>query len=290
MSDWLGKNVLEGLVVGYDSKLHTAEGVSKIEENGVALKAVSENIVDQVWQGRPSKSMTQVELFSEKFSGASAEEKIKNIQEQLKEEGADAVLLTMSDSIAWLLNIRGHDIPFIPVALSYAVVSAKGKVQWFIDLNKIGDDIRSALETFVDFYDEEEISDKLLSYKSVMLDEKRTPIYFKNVLEGSGAVVLNKEDPCLMPRACKTEAEQKAMKRTHIRDGVALVKFLKWFEEEAPKGELTELSIEEMLEGLRAQAPEFKEPSFTTIAGYGANGAIVHYRATEETNKNYQAK
>ncbi len=285
LSDWLKNNNSNELVIGYDSKLHTADEISKIEESGLVLKAVQENFIDMIWKDRPSAPVTPVKLFPKKYAGISAQEKIITIQDQLKEEGAEAVLLTMSDSVAWLLNIRGNDIPFIPVALSYAVVSAQGKVQWFINVDKISNDIRDSLGEFVAFFNEEEIEEKLGQYKAVWLDEKRTPIYFKNILEKNKIDVLNKEDPCLMPRACKVEVEQAAMKQAHIRDGVALVKFLKWFEEEVPKGHLTELSVEEELEGFRAQAAEFQEPSFATIAGYGANGAIVHYRATEETNK-----
>ncbi len=278
---WLKENLPDGSVIGYDPKLHTADEISRIETQGVTLKAVSENFVDRVWQDKPSKPLTAVTLFPEKYAGRASQDKIADIQAQLKEQGADAVLVTMSDSIAWLLNIRGNDIPFIPVALSYAIVPVQGKVQWFINPDKVKD----ITLDYVELFNESDVSEQLKTYRKVWVDEKRTPIYFKNILKDNNVTILNKEDPCLMPRACKTVAEQAAMKQAHIRDGVALVKFLKWFEEEAPKGELTELSVEEKLEGFRAVAPEFKEPSFTTIAGYGANGAIVHYRATQATNK-----
>ena len=145
------------------------------------------------------------------------------------------------------------------------------------------------LGNFVDIKDEEQLPNTLKKLgnetKAVLFDPKRSSIWFKNELEGHGAKIIEGDDPCIMLRACKTESEQVAMKAAHVRDGVALAQFLKWFAEEAPKEELTELSVEEKLQSFRAQAPEFKEPSFSTIAGYGGNGAIVHYRATEKTSQ-----
>lgn len=284
LSEWLKDNALDEGVIGYDPKLHTPDEISNIEEGGIILKPVSENFIDMIWIDRPSAPMMPVKLYPEKYAGKAAFDKIAVIQAQLKDEGADAVLLTMSDSIAWLLNIRGNDIPFIPVALSYAIVPAQGKVQWFIHAEKITDEIRGALNAHVDFLNEGDVSESLKQYKKIGIDEKRTPIYFKNILEENGATILNREDPCLMPRACKNEAEQAAMKQAHIRDGVALVKFLKWFEEESTSGTLTELSVEDKLESCRAEDPKYKEPSFATIAGYGANGAIVHYRADYQSS------
>lgn len=277
-SEWLKDNVLKDKAIGYDPKLHTAEEISRIELNGVILKPVDNNLIDEVWDDKPDPPKTQVSLFPEEFAGVTAQDKIKNIQEKLKQEKADAVLLTMSDSIAWVLNIRGNDIPFIPVCLSYAIIPAQGKVQWFVHKDKV----KNISLDFVDIFDEEKISDYLMLYKNVWLDDKRSPIYFKNILISYDINVITKEDPCLLSRACKNKAEQSAMKQAHIRDGVALVKFLKWFEENSLGQD--ELSVEQKLESFRAQAVEFKEPSFSTIAGYGANGAIVHYRANQKTN------
>jgi Xaa-Pro aminopeptidase len=144
--------------------------------------------------------------------------------------------------------------------------------------------VREALSEVVDFITPpEKIEDVLKGVKAkVWLDEKRTPIYFKDILQYSGSEIWNKEDPCLLPRACKNKSEQNAMKRAHLRDAKAFIQFEKWLYENW-QGQ-TELSVEKKLEEFRAQAPEFKEPSFNTIAGYGEHGAIVHYRATDKSN------
>lgn len=288
LAEWLADNTTPEMVIGYDAKLHTPYDVAVMEEAGVTLKAVQKNLVDIIWADRPQPPLSEACLFPVEYAGLSVDKKIKNIQAMLQDKGADAVLLTMSDSIAWLLNIRGNDIPFIPVILSYAIVPKEGKVQWFVSSKKITKIVKDNLSDYVSFHEEEKISEFLsgLTNKKIWLDEKRSSVFFKSILQENEAEILNEEDPCLVPRACKTLAEQSAMKNAHIRDGVALVQFLKWFDEQAPMGGLTELSVEKKLEEFRAQAPEFKEPSFTTIAGYGPHGAIVHYRATEETNSN----
>ena len=284
--EWLKENAAD-TVIGYDPKLHTPSQIEALEKAGVDLSAVDENLIDRIWKDRPSAPKAKTKLFSEKIAGLSAADKIKKIQQKLKDEKADKVVLTMSDSIAWLLNIRGNDIPYIPVALSYAIVPVEGKAQWFVHPDKITDDVRSALSALVEFQNEDVLEGALKNChgQNIWLDTKRSSVWFQNTLVESGAHIIAKDDPCIMPRACKTAAEQESMKATHVRDGVALVRFLKWFEEEAEKGQLTELSVEEKLESFRAQAKEFKEPSFNTIAGYGSNGAIVHYRADEKSNK-----
>lgn len=282
--DWLKENMLD-VVIGYDPKLHTPKDIEEKAKEGLQLKAVEENLIDLIWQDRPEPPCEKINLFDEKYAGQSAAEKINHIQCALENEKADGVILTLSDSIAWLLNVRGHDIPFIPVVLSYAIVPVSGKVQWFVHPDKVTKEVADALDDIVSFHAEEELEASLesLQGQTIWLDPKRSSIWFQDKLEKGGAAVIQKDDPCIMPRACKNEKEQQAMRAAHIRDGVALVKFLKWFST-TNEGQ-TELSVEEKLQSYRAQAPEFKEPSFSTIAGFGENGAIVHYRATPESSK-----
>lgn len=287
--EWIKENVSEGDVIGFDPKLFTSSQINKLEEAGLVLKPVA-NFVDQIWQDKPAKPKSQAFLFDENFAGLSAGDKIGKIQKKVKKEKADGVFLTLSDSIAWLLNIRGNDIPYIPVLLSYLFVSSEGKVQWFVHPDKVPEKVREALAASVDFRAEEEISTVLKDCggQTIWLDPKRSAVWFKNVLNGAGATVFEEDDPCLLIRACKNEAEQKAMKDAHVRDGVALVRFLNWFARERHNATMTELSVEEKLESFRAEAKEFKEPSFNTIAGFGSNGAIVHYRADEKSCKDVE--
>jgi len=206
LSDWLKEaDVPEGGVIGYDPRLHTSGEISALEEAGFILKAVTQNLVDAVWADRPCAPSTPVTLFPEKYAGVSAQKKIQNLQGEIKKEGADAVLLTMSDSIAWLLNIRGNDIPFIPVCLSYALVPVAGKVQWFVDVNKIDEGVKNTLKEHVEFFDEDQIESHLKNNNKIWMDEKRSSVYFKNSLQENNVEVLDKEDPCLLPRACKNE-------------------------------------------------------------------------------------
>lgn len=287
LSDWLKKNTSKGDVMGYDPRLHTVSEIEGLEKAKIDLKPIAPNLIDQVWLDRPKPPQSNVELFSQDIAGKSATQKIEEITTYLKERGADAVLLTLSDSIAWLLNIRGFDIPHIPVALSYAIIFADGSVQWFINQNRLDKAVMEALPPNTQILPPEQIDIVMQKFSGlrVMLDPKRSSVWFDRVLRYAGADVLHDKDPCIDKRACKTSAEQEAMRRAHVRDGVAMVKFLKWFEDNAAQETLTELSVEEKLNAFRAEAVEFRDTSFDTIAGYGPNGAIVHYRATEGSSQ-----
>lgn len=288
--EWLVKRLVKncgsGGVIGYDPRLHTPAQIKDKQEKALTLKPVA-NLIDKIWTERPKVPCSEAFLFDEKFAGRSAGHKIEMIQTSLKEHGVDGALITLSDSIAWLLNIRGNDIPHIPVILSYAFVPVEGKVQWFVNSQKV-ENIKDLLIDNVDFHDEGQIEHYLqnLSGQKTLYDPKRSSIWFNNILKEAGAEIVEGDDLCILPRACKVEAEQDAMKRAHIRDGVALVKFFKWFESAS---EITELDVEKRLEDFRAEASEFKETSFNTIAGFGSNGAIVHYRADEKSNKAIEA-
>lgn len=284
--EWLKKNCKAGDVIGYDPRLHTPKQIETIEKEEVTLKAVP-NLIDLIWKGQPGAPSSKVFLFDEKFAGVSAAEKVKNLQRDLKSQGAEGAVITLSDSIAWLLNIRGNDIPYIPVVLSYAFVPADGKVQWFVSSQKIKN-IKERLSDFVEFKEAAAVEDylKTLSGQKIIYDPKRSNIWLQNILNGAGAEIIEADDPCIVPRSCKNKDEQAAMKAAHIRDGVALVKFLKWFES---ADKIDELGVEKRLESFRAEASEFKEPSFNTIAGFASNGAIVHYRATKKSNKKIES-
>lgn len=287
LSDWLKRNSSKTDVIGYDPRLHTVKEIEELEKSKLKLKPVAPNLIDRVWLDRPDSPQSNIELFPEEVAGQSAAQKIEDVTAVMKENDADALLITLSDSIAWLLNIRGFDIPHIPVSLSYVVLFADGSVQWFINQNRLGKEVMDALPSNTQILQHEQIDIVMQKFSGlqVMLDPKRSSVWFDRVLRYAGAEVIHKKDPCIDLRARKTLAEQEAMKSAHIRDGVAMVKFLKWFDENVLREELTELSVEEKLNEFRAEAEEFRDTSFDTIAGYGSNGAIVHYRATEGSSK-----
>ena len=287
LHDWLESHADKNNIIGYDPKLHTPDFIEKLENEGWVLKSLSENLIDVIWHDQPDAPQSKIFLFDQKYAGETPASKIQKIQTQLKDEKCDFALITLSDSIAWLLNIRANDLPYIPVALSYLILPAQGKAQWFVDEGKLTDDVKNALSDLAVFQPMGEIENFCagLKDKVVGYDSKRSTIYFKKLFEKNNVGIRELTDPCIHPRACKNEVEQVAMKAAHIRDGVAMVRFLKWFDEHKENERLSELVVEDKLESFRKRAPEYKEPSFNTISGYGSNGAIVHYRADEHSNK-----
>ncbi len=285
--EWLSSKADKKIVIGYYSKLHTPNFIEKLEDEGWILKPVYPNLIDNIWHDRPASPKGKVFLFDEKYAGQSAKDKINLFQDFLNQEECDGLLLTQCDSIAWLLNIRGADLPFIPVALSYLILPAQGKAQWFIDPIKLTEHIKTALSEIVEFKLPSKMEEYIDSLKgqTIWYDPKRSSIYFRNAFDKHGVDIIEGDDPVIHPRACKNHAEQLAMKNAHIRDGVAMVRFLKWFDSDKDSETLTELIVEKKLESFRKVSPKYKEPSFSTIAGYGSNGAIVHYRADKNSNK-----
>lgn len=294
MGEWLAENAAEKAVIGYDPKLHTPAEIQMLQGllNGksIKLQPVKKNLVDLVWKDQPGAPMQLVEIFSEKVAGRRANDKIEDIAADIVRKGGLAAVITMPDSIAWLLNIRGTDVPHTPFALSNAIVHRDGKVDWFIDPAKVTPQVRKHIGPRVSVLNPDILQSCLwgLSMQScadklpILFDHKNGSVWFKQALERRGGTLKDVEDLCLLPKACKTAAEQKAICAAHVRDGVAETKFLCWLDKEAPKGKLTEVSVAEKLEEFRAQQKGFRDTSFDTIAGWQANGAVVHHRATEE--------
>lgn len=276
--------------IGYDPRLHTVSQIKhwqdQLKGSGHKMVAIEDNLIDQIWSDRPAWPKEKLMPFSNEIAGKTAKEKCADIAEMLKEQKCETALITTPDSVAWLLNIRGNDVAHLPVPLSYAMIDADGHVRLYIDPAKITSQIKQHLGNQVEIRTLEDIKSDLesLSGRMIAVDETRAPIWFKNILDTVKAKSKHIEDPCVALRAVKTEAEQKAIRDIHIRDGVALVKFLKWIEEEGPGGTLTELSVEEKLLEFRKESEGFADVSFDTIAGWAQHGAVVHYRATPETN------
>ncbi len=284
-ADWIAANTKEA-VIGYDPRLHTPREISAFEKKGIRLKPLAENPLDAVWDDRPAAPRAKVELFPLSSAGVTAQDKLDQVAEILRAQKCDAAVVALPDSIAWLLNVRSNDIPHIPVPLSYAIVRSDGTLDWFIDETRLADSVRASFGNRVMILPPDYIDQSLaaLNGKRVLVDERRTSVWFTETLKEKGADIVDLKDPVIALKARKNKAEQESMRAAHIRDGVAMVKFLKWFAEHAPRETLTEIDAERKLEEFRREAPEYRDSSFDTIAGFGANGAIVHYRASEETN------
>lgn len=296
-SAWLSLQAVKGQTIGYDPRLHTGKWIMDMTKElaaaGIALKPVEGNLVDAVWTDRPAPPASMVEPFPELIAGRSASAKRQEIAAKIVEQGGCAVVINAPDSIAWLLNVRASDVPHNPFALSTVTVHADGATDWFIDKARLPVSVSSALGNQVQVLPPADLVSSIdaLGKKAaaakmpVLMDDLVTSIWFRQRLESTGAAVKHQEDPCMLPKACKTLEEQKAIRAAHVRDGVAMVKFLKWVDDEAPKGQLTEQDVVDRLTAFREAASDYRDSSFDTIAGWAGNGAIVHYRVSAATNK-----
>ncbi len=291
MAEWLAENAEQGARIGFDPWLHTrgwSKAVRKaLEKSGAELVAVDSNPVDAVWQDRPEPSAAPAFLQDEALAGRSSADKRGQIAEWLQQESLDAVVVSALDSVAWVLNIRGQDVERTPVALSYLTVHKDGTADWFIAPEKVPAKVASALGNAVRIRPRAEFAASLGEFegKSVASDPMRSVTAIFEALEKGGAKVREETDPAVLPKAIKTEAEQAGHKAAQARDGAAVSRFLHWLDSEGPSGTIDELAAADRLQGFREDCGDLRDLSFDTISGSGPNGAIVHYRVSEETNR-----
>jgi Xaa-Pro aminopeptidase len=292
--DWLATHLAAGAVVGADPRLHTAsmlEGLAKaMKAKGIALKLPQANLVDRIWRARPAPPKGLVVPHPLVYSGRPAEEKIAELQALLRAAGEDAVILTLSDSIAWLLNIRGSDVAHNPVVLAFLIVPSRGKPEIFLDPDKLAPEARRHLAGLAKVSEPAVLERRLKALKGtakrIRLDPNTAAGWFFRKLGGGRARISRNDDPCLLPKARKNATEIAGARAAHKRDGAAIVRYLAWLDREAVRGGLDEIAAASRLEALRSETQLLKEISFDTIAGSGPNGAIVHYRVNAATNRN----
>jgi len=293
VATWLAENLSRGQRVGFDPSLHTIAEVERLEAalapNGIALVPVARNLVDRVWgRERPQAPQDPVSLHPQKFAGRSAQDKIADIQKRLKADRQDAVVLTLSDSVAWTFNIRGSDIPHTPVALAFAIVPATGKAELFIASEKLEPAVRTQLEAFAKVLEPAELTERIKALrtagKRVRLDPNTAAYAFARALGGAKKIARG-PDPTLALKAVKNAAEIKGARAAHQRDGAAVTRFLAWLDSAVTDGTVDEIEAVRRLEGFRRATNKLREISFDTISGSGPNGAIVHYRVSEATNR-----
>ncbi len=286
LGDWLIEHLPGGGEIGFDPWLHTINEVARLEAkvgpHQISLAPI-DNAVDAIWgTDRPGRPEGAAVPYPEALAGASSAEKRANIVTALHKAGQGQVILTLPDSINWLLNIRGADLANLPVVQAFAILDASGAVSVFSDPAKfegldLGPDVTLApWEAF------EPALAELTG--PVRVDPATCPDAVRWALDAAGTQIVKAVDPCLLPKARKTPAELAATTEAHLRDGVAMARFLHWFDETAPGGDLTEIAVAQQLEAFRAETGALKDLSFDTIAGAGPNGAIVHYRVTQKTN------
>lgn len=292
LADWLKANLGKGDRLGYDPKLVTVNGVRRLEQAvaraGAKLVPLAKNPLDGIWNDRPEPPVAPVIVHPVELAGESAQDKIAGLRKTLKEAKASAAILTMPDSIAWLFNIRGADLPHTPVPLAFAILHAGKKPELFIDRRKLSAEVKSYLSGIATLRKPQALEERLKALgktgATVRLDPDSASAWFADTLRKAGAQIQHGPDPCLKPKAIKNAVEISGSRAAHKRDGAVMVRFLAWLAREATSGNIDEISAAQKLEGFREATGELKEISFDTISGAGANGAIVHYRVTHSTN------
>lgn len=288
-AQWLQSAAPEGARIGYDPLLISEDAVDRIAKAApsVTLVPLSTNPIDAIWQDRPAPPAAQVAIYPLALAGRSAADKRADIAEILKQAGEDAAIITDPPSMNWLLNIRGADVPFAPIALGFLIVRADASATLFMPPSKIDAAVHAHLGNAVTIEPREALAGALdaLAGKRVRVDNQNSPAWFAQRLRAAGAEVIAGTDPCALPKACKNPVEQEGARRAQARDAIALCRFLHWLSVAAPRGQETEISAAEMLLRLRTEAPEFREESFPAISGAGEHAAIMHYRVSAASDR-----
>ncbi|HCH1531848.1 TPA: aminopeptidase P family protein [Vibrio parahaemolyticus] len=281
--DWIQDNLTANASVAIDPRMHSsawldmaqAKLAGKLEQN-----ILSSNPIDALWHDRPAPVVSDVRLMPTEAVGQSSESKRKEIAQLVTKAGADSAVITALDSICWLLNVRGLDVSRLPVLLSHAILHADSSVEYFLDPARLPAEFAAHVGTGVTVHHPEALQSRLeaMSGKKVLLDPAISNAWFKLVLQNAGASVIAAADPCLMPKATKNEVEIAGMKACHIRDGVAMSKFLCWLDAEVAAGNLhDEATLADRLEAFRKEDPTLMDLSFDTISAAGGNAAMCHY-------------
>lgn len=291
-ADYLEKHLFEGDIVGFDPWLHTAAEIAGLrrvlDPKGIEL-AETVNLIDRIWADQPGPPAGAIASWPSQFAGTTHGEKRATLAYELAEAGQKAAVLTLPDSIAWLLNIRGSDVPRMPVPQAFAILFDTGRVELFCDPGKTAP-VADHLGTEVKVYPMDNFPAALQQLEGpVRIDTASAPEEVRRRLADAAVEIATGDDPCRLPKAQKTPAEIAATTEAHLRDGAAMCRFLHWLDdriETLGKGDpLTEIAAVKALEGFRHDTGALKDLSFETIAGAGPHGAIVHYRVTEATDR-----
>ena len=289
LSSWLKEQLPDGGKIGFDPWLHAsgqiATALKELSGSGIELLRC-ENLVDRIWADQPAAPSNPVRAHPIEFAGESADSKISRLADDLKQAGHSAAVITLPDSIMWLLNIRGSDISYNPVAHCFAILHADGRVDLFIASAKLSA-LKEHLGHGVTVCDPGDFLVAVAGLEgSVQVDPGTVP---QAVADALADRMAEGGDPCALPKACKNAAEIKGSAEAHLRDAVAVVETLCWLDNQPP-GNVTETQVVAKLETNRRTDNALQDISFDTIAGAGPNGAIMHYRVTEETDSTLQGR
>ncbi len=290
---WIEANLRAGMKLGYSPWLHTVDGAERLGKAcaaaGASLVAVDDNPIDAIWTDRPQPPLGAVVPHSLRYAGEDAQTKLERVRTELQKSTADTLLVADPHAVSWLFNIRGSDIPHTPVVLAFATVPKEGRPALFIDLRKLGNEIRSHLEEIADVRPnaafERDLAALGKEHRRLQLDPATSPEAIARLVIDNGGEIARGADPIAPMKAVKNATEIAGARAAQQRDGAAVTRFLAWFDHNAPRGELTEIDAVEAIESFRRETGLLKDVSFPTIAGAAGNGAIVHYRVTRKTNR-----
>lgn len=288
IAEYLSAKLPEGSLLGFDGRTVSAQWALRtgrqLATKNVTL-APSLDLVGDIWENRPALPSGKVWVLSDEYAGKSAADKLADVRGIMAEKDADAHVLTTLDDIAWLLNIRGNDIPNTPVVLSYLIVE-RDEAYLFVDCGKLDDEVKSYLETLnvktLPYNDVYDFASRYEEGSAVLLWGDHVNYTLYDII-ARDAIVIDAENPELLAKAVKNETEVENTRRAHIKDGLALTRFIKWAKENVGKVEMDEISAADYLESLRAAQPGSLGMSFNTICAYGPHAALPHYSATPET-------
>lgn len=279
-----------GQKVGLDPKLFSIQEFSKLKGRlelfGIELFPLEENLVDLLWEDRPSPPKGLIWPLDESFAGMDVPEKLRLVREELGRRGGGVLVLGALDEIAWLLNLRGSDVPYNPVFQAYVLLTQQ-EAFLFVESSRLSLEALQKISRWTMIRPYREVGQHLVrlaeQIKRVTVDPASTSQWVKE-LAGKKARIIEEPSPAARLKAVKNQVEREGMVSCHKRDGVAMVRFLRWLEEQVPRGGITETQAARYLDRLRASLDHYAGPSFETIVAYGPNGAVVHYRPSPETD------
>ena len=274
------------LKIGFDPRLHNENQLNFIFNiKNVVLKPISKNLIDGIWSKRPKDLIKPFFSLSNKDAGQNSQEKINKVKNILLKNKVDYLFVTAPENVAWILNIRGYDSEFSPIPNARVLINRNGDLDLFSQYKKFVK-IKKKFSKKIRFHHEDKIEKKLknLRKNNIWLDSSSCSIYYKNLLAKRNKII-QKIDPIYFFKSIKNSTEIKNMKKSHMLDGIALTKFLFWLKKNFKKKKITEISAQNKLENFRKMNTTYKFPSFNTISGAGPNSAIIHYRASPQSNR-----
>jgi Xaa-Pro aminopeptidase len=290
---WIAANLPKGARLGFDPWLQTVDGHDRFaraaERAGGSFVAVEQNPIDAVWADRPAPPLAPMLPHPVEFAGETSEQRRRRIADIVAAKGADVALLTAPDSIAWLLNVRGGDVPRTPFALGFALLHADSHVDLYMDRRKVPARTLAWLGNAVTLAPPDELGAAIDTLgqigKKVLIEPSTAPFWAATRLEAARVGIVRDSDPVALPKACKNAVELEGIRTAHRRDGAAVTRFLAWLAREQRSGRLREIEASNRLQALRQETGQLRDLSFDTISGAGPNGAVVHYHATPATER-----